>query len=147
MSRTRERGRGKAAVAHRATVPSPVETTSLLRFPSRENCLWGLFLVLATILAYQQAWHAAFVWDDDVYITQNKLLTAPDGLRRIWFSLDSPSQYFPLVYTAFRLEYALWGLNPAGYHWVNILLHAANAVLAWQLLRALRVPGAWLAAA
>jgi tetratricopeptide (TPR) repeat protein len=74
-------------------------------------------------------------------------LTAPDGLRRIWFSLDSPSQYFPLVYTVFRWEYSWWGLSPAGYHWVNILLHAVNALLLWRLLRRLEVPGAWLAAA
>ena len=107
----------------------------------------GLFLVAATIIAYQPAWHAGFIWDDDFYVTGNPLLTAPDGLKRIWFSLDSPSQYFPLVYTTFRLERALWGLNPAGYHWVNILLHAANALLAWRLLKRLSVPGAWLAAA
>ena len=69
------------------------------------------------------------------------------GLSRIWFSLDSPSQYFPLVYTSFRLEHALWGLHPAGYHWVNILLHTVNALLVWRLLGLLRVPGAWLAAA
>ena len=107
----------------------------------------GLLLVAATILAYQPAWHAGFIWDDDDYVTNNPLLTAPDGLKRIWFSLDSPSQYFPLVYTTFRLERALWGLNPSGYHWVNILLHAANALLVWRLLRRLNVPGAWLAAA
>jgi tetratricopeptide (TPR) repeat protein len=109
--------------------------------------LLGVLLAAATILVYQKAWQAGYVWDDDIYVTGNKLLTAPDGLRRIWFSLDSPSQYFPLVYTTFRFEHALWGLNPVGYHWVNILLHAANALLLWRLLRALRVPGAWLAAA
>jgi tetratricopeptide (TPR) repeat protein len=109
--------------------------------------IWALLLVAATIFAYQQAWRAGFIWDDDVYVTANTLLTAPDGLRRIWFSLESPSQYFPLVYTTFRFERALWGLNPAGYHWINIFLHAANALLLWQLLRGLRVPGAWFAAA
>jgi len=107
----------------------------------------GFFLVAAVILAYQPAWRAGFIWDDDAYVTQNPLLTAPDGLKRIWLSQDSPSQYFPLVYTTFRIERSLWGLNPAGYHWVNILLHAANALIAWKLLRRLAIPGAWLAAA
>src|SRR5688572_4188200 len=114
---------------------------------TRQEVLWGFVLLLVTVLAYRHAWTAGYIWDDDIYVTKNQLLTAPDGLRRIWFSLDSPSQYFPLVYTTFRLEYALWGLNPAGYHWVNIILHAANALLVWRLLLALRVPGAWLAAA
>src|SRR5580765_2325704 len=107
----------------------------------------GLFLVAAVILAYQPAWRAGFVWDDDAYVTQNPLLTAPDGLKRIWLSQDSPSQYFPLVYTTFRIERSLWGLNPAGYHWVNILIHAVNGLIAWRLLRRLAIPGAWLAAA
>ncbi len=110
-------------------------------------CLFGLFLVAITLIAYGPAWHAGFIWDDDAYVTDNPLLTAPDGLRRIWFSRDSPSQYFPLTYTTFYLERALWGLNPAGYHLVNLLLHAANALLVWRLLARLRVPGAWLAAA
>jgi tetratricopeptide (TPR) repeat protein len=113
----------------------------------RHAWLFGLFIVAATIIAYHPAWHAGFIWDDDDYVTENPLLTAPDGLRRIWFSHDSPSQYFPLTYTAFYVERALWGLNPAGYHWVNLLLHAANALLVWRVLARLRVPGAWLAAA
>jgi hypothetical protein len=111
------------------------------------NGLLGLLLVLGVILVYQPVWHAGFIWDDDEYITKNKLLSAPDGLWRIWFSLDSPPQYFPLTYTVFRLEYALWGLNTTGYHWVNLLFHAGNALLIWWLLRRLNVPGAWLAAA
>jgi tetratricopeptide (TPR) repeat protein len=123
--------------------------TSGVSQPAWWNRAWllGLVLVAATVIAYQPAWRAGFIWDDDVYVVDNPLLTAPDGLRRIWFSLDSPSQYFPLTYTTFRFERALWGLNPSGYHWVNILLHAANAVLLWRLLNRLRLPGGWLAAA
>src|SRR5213083_494673 len=113
----------------------------------RGYLILALLLVVTAILAYQPAWHGGFIWDDDAYITNNELLTAPDGLRRIWFSLDSPSQYFPLVYSTFRIEHALWGLNPTGYHWVNLLLHAANALLVWRVLARLNVPGAWLAAA
>src|SRR5215471_17876705 len=111
--------------------------------------IWfGAALVVVTLVGYlPAALRAGFIWDDDDYVTANRLLTAPDGLRRIWFSFDSPSQYFPLVYTTFRVEHALWGLNPSGYHWVNILLHVVNALLVWRLLVRLSVPGAWLAAA
>ena len=109
--------------------------------------LFVLSLAAATIMAYRPAWNGGFLWDDDAYITNNELLTAPNGLRRIWLSFDSPSQYFPLTYTSFRIERALWGLNPSGYHWTNIFLHVANALLVWRLLARLKLPGAWLAAA
>ena len=121
-------------------------TAGLSRLSSK-SWLWALLLVTFTILAYQPVWHAGFIWDDDVYVIRNKLLSAPDGLRRIWFSQDSPSQYFPLVYTMFRWEYALWGLNPVGYHWINLLLHTVNGLLVWQLLSRLKVPWPWLGAA
>src|SRR5438876_725874 len=127
---------------------SVVHATGKLLFSARTRAsLCGLLLASVTIFAYRPAWNGGFIWDDDAYVTNNELLTAPDGLRRIWFSLDSPSQYFPLVYTTFRFEHALWGLNPTGYHWVNLLLHVANAMLVWRLLACLKVPGAWLAGA
>ena len=109
--------------------------------------LGGAALCLFTALIYQPVWHGGFIWDDDLYVTHNRLLTAPDGLRRIWFSLDAPSQYFPLAYTILRIERSLWDLDPTGYHWVNILLHLGNALLVWCILARLKVPGAWLAAA
>src|SRR6266567_3925385 len=108
--------------------------------------LLALFLGLATVMTYRLVWHGGFIWDDDRYVTHNHLLTAPDGLRRIWFSLDAPSQYYPLAYTVLRIERSLWDLQPAGYHWVNIFLHLGNALLVWRILLRLKVPGAWLAA-
>jgi protein O-mannosyl-transferase len=142
-SRKRRTGKG----ARPASNQRGRDLSTAPRFWTRENLLWGLLLLVITVVVYRHAWNAGYIWDDDVYVTDNPLLTAPDGLWRIWFSLDSPSQYFPLVYTTFRFEHSLWGLNPAGYHWVNILLHAANALLLWRLLLLLRIPGAWLAAA
>ncbi len=109
--------------------------------------LGGLLIVLATLAAYWPVFSAGFIWDDDVYVTQNALLTAPDGLNRIWFSAHHQSQYFPLVFTTLRFEHALWGLNPLGYHVVNVALHSLNALLVWAMLRRLALPGAWLAAA
>ena len=109
--------------------------------------LAAVALCSLTIFAYRPAWNGGFVWDDDRYVTHNSLLTAQDGLQRIWFSLDAPSQYFPLSYTVLRAERALWDLNTTGYHWVNIFFHAANALLLWRILVRLKVPGALLAAA
>jgi tetratricopeptide (TPR) repeat protein len=105
-----------------------------------------VFIVLACIAAYMPAIRGGFIWDDETYVVENKLLTEPDGLYRIWFTADSPSQYFPLVYTTFRFEHKLWGLNPLGFHIVNLLLHIANSLLLWLLLFRLGIPAAWLAA-
>ena len=119
---------------------------------SQEACsaritLQAFVLILITVTAYLPATRCGYIWDDDRYVSSNPLLHAPDGLYRIWFSKDSPSQYFPMVYTSFRLEYKLWGLNPHGYHITNILLHSINALLLWRLLRSLSIPGGWVAAA
>ena len=135
--------------ASRALSPAHPSGGGLAGFPAHwSNWSWlaGLLLVLGTILAYQPAWHGGFLWDDDTHVTKNRMLVEADGLKQIWTSPESP-QYYPMVWTSFRLERALWGLEPTGYHWVNLLLHAGSAVLLWQALRRLKAPGAWLAAA
>jgi hypothetical protein len=78
----------------------------------RPILLGALFIILATLAAYWPVFSAGFIWDDDAYVTENKLLTEADGWWRIWFSAHTQSQYFPLVYSTLRLEYAWWGLNP-----------------------------------
>jgi len=119
----------------------------LIDQPRVKGALLAALLVGMVLAAYGPALRAGFIWDDDDYVTENPLLHAPDGFERIWLSMDAPSQYFPLVYSAFRIEYGLWGLDPFGYHLINVLFHAANALLLWLLLRRLDVPGAWFAAA
>jgi protein O-mannosyl-transferase len=109
--------------------------------------LGPVLLVLATVVAYGPALPGDVLWDDDQYVSANPLLTAPDGLWRIWTHPRESPQYYPLVFTTFWLEARLWGLSTFGLHLVNVLLHAANALLLWRLLRRLGVPGAWLAGA
>jgi tetratricopeptide (TPR) repeat protein len=123
------------------------EIASRIFSPRGRILLFAVVLAAVTIFAYRPAWHGGFLWDDDYYIINNELLTAPHGWQRIWFSLDSPSQYFPLTYSTFRIEHTLWGLNTTGYHWVNLLLHVGNALLVWAVLARLGIPGSWLVAA
>ena len=101
-------------------------------------------IVAAALLAYAPVLRAGFVWDDDVFLTENPLIHASDGLYRFWFT-TAPPDYFPLTSSMLWFEWRLWGPNAAGYHLVNVLLHAASAVLLWRVLLRLKVPGAWLA--
>jgi len=112
-----------------------------------KGVILAALLVAMVVAAYGPALSAGFIWDDDDYVTENPLLHEPDGFERIWLSMDAPSQYFPLVYSAFRIEYGIWGLAPFGFHLINVLFHAANALLLWLLLRRLEIAGAWFAAA
>ncbi|MCX5788204.1 MAG: tetratricopeptide repeat protein [Elusimicrobia bacterium] len=105
----------------------------------------GLLLALMIFTAYAPAFRAGFIWDDDTHLTANAILASPGALRQIW--TQGTPVYYPLTFTAFWLERKLWGLDPVGYHLVNIALHSINAILLWFLLRRLRVPGAWFAAA
>jgi tetratricopeptide (TPR) repeat protein len=125
------------------------EGHAILDFPPsawRQQWLPGFLLVAVTIIAYQPAWHAGTIWDDDAHITLPKLRSL-NGLARIWTQPGAVQQYYPLVHSVFWVEHKLWGDATAGYHWVNILLHAFSALLLVKVLRQLKIPGAWLAAA
>ncbi len=123
-----------------AGVPGPRQRLSLL-----SDCLFAAGLVAAVVLAYQPVWHAGFIWDDDSHLTANPCVVGPKGLKEIWTTKSA--RICPLVQTTFWLEHAAWGLAPMPYHLVNLLLHAANGLLLWQVLRRLGMPGAELGAA
>jgi tetratricopeptide (TPR) repeat protein len=55
--------------------------------------------------------------------------------------------YYPFVLTTFWALHKFVGLVPFPYHLLNVLMHAASAVLLWRVLRQLEVSGAWLGAA
>ena len=106
----------------------------------------GILLFLLVVAVYLPTFQSRFIWDDDDYILENTAVQAVIGLMRIWCDPQATPQYYPLVFTSFWLEHRLWGLNPTGYHVVNVILHALLTVLIWRLFVGLQIPGAWLAA-
>jgi Flp pilus assembly protein TadD len=112
-----------------------------------EPCDWrrvaagALIIFLAAFAVYWRVLRGEFLWDDLLVVHRNPLVTGELGLGSIWFGTD-----FPLSNVAFWLEWLAWGKHPAGYHVVNVLLHAAGAVLLWRVLARLKIPGGWLAA-
>src|SRR5438477_10424828 len=101
-------------------------------------------IIVAVVLVYLPAFQGDFVWDDFLLITGNPLLQNFSGLTEIWSGART-ADYFPLTNTVFWIEHHLFGNNATGYHALNILLQAANALLLWRILLRLKIPGAFLA--
>jgi protein O-mannosyl-transferase len=116
-------------------------------FAAERRWILGTVLVLLTMAAYARVAQCGFIWDDNFHVTENPTLLDLNGLRRIWTDVSATPQYYPLVHTSFWLEHHLCGLNPLGYHAVNVILHGFAVVLLWRVLVVLGVPGAWIGAA
>ena len=116
---------------------------------SRPDTLLAAILAVLVLASYFPAILGDFVWDDVIFTT-SEAVREWSGLRTIWLSpdgIEGEGHYWPVTYTSFWLEHKLWGFSPLGFHAVNVLLHLANCLLLWYLMRRLAVPGAWLVAA
>src|SRR6058998_1202656 len=54
-----------------------------------------------------------------------------------WMWTTHLGHYIPLTWMTLGLDYLLWGMNPVGYHLTSLLLHAANAVVFFFVVRRL----------
>lgn len=111
-----------------------------LRLPSRRTLV--VLLVLLTALTYFNTLFYDFVWDDKWLIPASSLIkqwsTLPALLTSDFWIVDQPSNYYrPLVSLSYFLEHQLWGLNPAGYHLTNLLLHLAVTLSLFWVCRLL----------
>lgn len=117
------------------------------RFSQNNIAIYVIVFAAALLfLVYLPAISGDFIWDDDDYVVNNENLRDWPGLLRIWTSPGATPQYYPLVHSMFWGEFQLWGIQPLGFHVVNITLHGLNAFLLWRLLVLLKVPGAWFCA-
>ncbi|MFA4854060.1 MAG: tetratricopeptide repeat protein [Candidatus Omnitrophota bacterium] len=96
---------------------------------SRYKKFFQLFLiVLLCFIIYIPSLRNGFIWDDETNLYENPCIQKAEGLKLIWFTNET-YQYYPVVFTTFWLEHKLWGLNPFGYHTINLILHLFNALL------------------
>ena len=100
----------------------------------RRAFLVSLFLAL-TGLIYFNSLKNGFVFDDQHYIVKNHLIKVLDSQG--WWNMFSSFymwDYLPLTLLSLSFDYWLYGLNPAGYHFSNTLLHFINSLLVYQLV-------------
>ena len=94
-------------------------------------------LALATLALYSRAVHNPFMHvDDQSYVTENLHVQAGVAWQTLAWALTATEaeNWHPLTWISHALDYQLYGLNPAGHHATNIVLHALNAVLLFLVL-------------
>jgi protein O-mannosyl-transferase len=108
--------------------------------------VYPLIIIFITILIYSNSIKNGFVnWDDDISVTTNTDVFSLD-VQKVFnmFNNSYNGMYQPAVMLTFALNYAIHGLQPAGYHLTNLLFHLLNILLLFVFIRLL-FKNIWLA--
>ena len=132
--------------------------------PVRRTRQWPILAALCgvTLLAYANSFHSGFVLDNRGILLRDPRIreATAQNLSSIfrhtyWWPYGESGLYRPLTTLTYLFNYAILGNadRPAGYHWINFLLHAGNVLLVYALARRLFrdiwpgvLPCAWMAA-
>ncbi len=99
--------------------------------------LWALALA-----AYASSFGAGLVFDNKLVILNDSRIQAATArnaslilAEQYWYGNRTSDLYRPLTTFSYLFNYAVLGNGPApaGYHWVNFALHAANIALVYLL--------------
>jgi tetratricopeptide (TPR) repeat protein len=114
--------------------------------------LAGLALVVLTLLAFSNSFNISLTLDNQVLIAGDPRIRQWSGQNlgqilqhTFWWPNGEAGIYRPFTTFSFLFNYAVLGngVQTAGYHWINFLLHAINVLLvfalALHLLRCFRV--------
>ena len=104
--------------------------------------LWLGAILVVTFVVYLPSLDNGFLnWDDNQYVTENPAMAQP-GLHDL-LTVPLGGNYHPLTMLSLALNYRLSGLDPASYHWLNLLLHLANTALVFLFVRKLSGDRFW----
>jgi protein O-mannosyl-transferase len=117
--------------------------TAQKRAPGWWPHAWKIALLWVLVLAaYSNSFDAGFVYDNESAILEDTRVHQAnlDSVHRIfregyWENQPTTDLYRPLTMLSYLVNYSVLGdgTNPAGYHWVNLILHAANVALVYAL--------------
>ena len=109
-----------------------------------------LGLVLVTLAIYGRvAGHDFVDYDDNLYVYTNRVIANGltwSGIQWAFTQVHGEGTYWhPITWLSHMLDVEIFGMNPAGHHLVNVLLHIGNSLLLFLGLR--RLTGATLRSA
>lgn len=95
-----------------------------------------IYLIMLFVFAcYIPTLNNGFVWDDNHNFVDNFNCRGLSLSNLYWmFTTFHDANYHPLTWLTLGADYLLWGMNPAGYHLTNLMLHVLNAVLFFLLI-------------
>jgi len=88
-----------------------------------------LIIICAALFCYANTLRAPFLWDDEVLILRNHFIRDLTHLREIFTTThfqgggEGGNFYRPLQIISYLFDYAIWKLNPFGYHLTSLFLH------------------------
>ncbi len=96
----------------------------------------GLLLLAVWLVFGQTIRHEFFNLDDRDYVYENPRVAHGLTIHGIGlaFTTTCGGLWAPLTWSSYLLDSQLYGLKPGGYHFTNILLHAATAILLFLVL-------------
>lgn len=102
------------------------------------HLLVAALLIVLTLAAFWPLSRCDFVgYDDEQYITDNPRIQTGISAESIRWAFTSfyASNWHPLTWISHMVDWRLFGANPVGHHAVNLIFHAANALLLYLVLR------------
>jgi tetratricopeptide (TPR) repeat protein len=99
-----------------------------------------LVLALLTLAVFRSVIHHEFIkFDDSQYVTDNPHVVTGLTLKNIKWAFRSgyASNWHPLTWLSHMLDVQLFGLSAGAHHRTSLVLHIANALLLFLLLRRL----------
>jgi len=126
------------AASDASTIHSSAEPQGLFSSSRKRTVVLSLLLLLITLAVYNGIIHNAFInVDDNGYVTENEHVHAGLTPATLKWALTTFAceNWHPLTWWSHALDWQLFGKNPAGHHYMSVLLHALNAVLLFLLLQ------------
>lgn len=98
------------------------------------HAIYLAIIFAVTLALYWNSLNGDFIWDDRGLILDNT--TYLKNWKNLYAGFYKPffgetPYYRPLLIGSFIIDYQLWGTNPFGYHFTNVVLHIVNAFLVY----------------